>query len=89
MKAQSENDRRSGTGCGKGRSPNEPTETAKLGPGRALFYTEEQGRVEKFRPYALPKAEWLEEVKGHLGRKGTPPGLVLASADGRLSVLPA
>jgi S-DNA-T family DNA segregation ATPase FtsK/SpoIIIE len=32
---------------------------AKLGPHRALYYTEEQGRVEKFRPYGPPAAEWL------------------------------
>ncbi len=32
---------------------------SKLGPQRALFYTEEQGKTEKFRPYAMPSAEWL------------------------------
>ena len=26
----------------------------KLGPNRALFFSEEQGRLEKFRPYGLP-----------------------------------
>lgn len=31
----------------------------KLGPNRALYYSEEQGVLEKFRPYALPGAEWL------------------------------
>ena len=35
---------------------------AKLGMNRALFYTEDQGRVEKFRPYALPPIEWLREL---------------------------
>ena len=35
----------------------------KLGPHRALLYTEEQGRLEKFRPYGWPTAEWLGEVK--------------------------
>src|SRR5207247_2375345 len=27
---------------------------SKLGPQRAIFYTEDQGKLEKFRPYALP-----------------------------------
>ena len=35
---------------------------AKLGPQRALFYTEEQGKTEKFRPYALPTLEWLRQA---------------------------
>jgi DNA segregation ATPase FtsK/SpoIIIE, S-DNA-T family len=34
----------------------------KLGPHRALLYTEEQGRLEKFRPYGWPTAEWLSSV---------------------------
>jgi energy-coupling factor transporter ATP-binding protein EcfA2 len=32
---------------------------AKLGPQRALFFTEDQGRIEKFRPYAIPTPEWV------------------------------
>ena len=39
---------------------------SKLGPYRALFYDEEEGRLEKFRPYGLPPAVWLEQVKGWL-----------------------
>jgi len=38
----------------------------KLGFHRALAYSEEQGVVEKFRPYGLPGAEWLEQVKQRL-----------------------
>jgi len=30
----------------------------KLGPRRALAYSEEQGTNEKFRPYTLPPADW-------------------------------
>ncbi len=37
---------------------------SKLGPYRALFYDEDEGRLEKFRPYGLPSAAWLEQVKG-------------------------
>jgi hypothetical protein len=32
---------------------------SKLGPLRAIFYTEDQGKLEKFRPYALPDVDWL------------------------------
>ncbi len=39
----------------------------RLGPNRALLYSEDEGRVEKFRPYALPDAAWLEHVKQRLG----------------------
>jgi hypothetical protein len=35
----------------------------KLGFHRALAYSEEQGVVEKFRPYGLPDPAWLERVK--------------------------
>lgn len=38
---------------------------SRLGMHRALYYTEERGQPEKFRPYGLPAAEWLQEVKGH------------------------
>ncbi len=36
---------------------------SKLGPYRALFYDEEEGRLEKFRPYGLPAEVWLGQVK--------------------------
>jgi hypothetical protein len=39
---------------------------AKLGVHRALFSSEEDGRLEKFRPYGLPSDEWLAWVKGQL-----------------------
>jgi DNA segregation ATPase FtsK/SpoIIIE, S-DNA-T family len=35
---------------------------AKLGPSRAIFFTEDQGRVEKFRPYALATPEWVRAL---------------------------
>jgi hypothetical protein len=41
----------------------------KLGIFRALAYSEEQGSMEKFRPYAQPDAAWLEELKQRLARK--------------------
>jgi len=41
----------------------------KLGFFRALAYSEEQGMMEKFRPYALPDAQWLQEVGEKLQKK--------------------
>ena len=39
---------------------------SKLGMHRALFYTEDQGRTEKFRPYGPPDEAWLESVRHQL-----------------------
>lgn len=39
---------------------------SRLGPHRALFYSEEEGRLEKFRPYGLPSEEWLAWASGQL-----------------------
>ena len=39
---------------------------AKLGPQRAIYYTEDQGKIEKFRPYALPSAEWIKGLRAGL-----------------------
>lgn len=33
-----------------------------LGLNRALFYNEQAGYLETFRPYALPEAEWVRDV---------------------------
>jgi S-DNA-T family DNA segregation ATPase FtsK/SpoIIIE len=41
----------------------------KLGYFRAMAYSEEQGVTEKFRPYAVPSAEWLSGVKAALAQK--------------------
>lgn len=41
----------------------------KLGFYRALVFSEEQGVMEKFRPYALPDQQWLETVRKYLGSK--------------------
>ncbi len=35
----------------------------RLGFHRALFYSEEQGAIEKFRPYAIPDPAWLQGLK--------------------------
>jgi ABC-type multidrug transport system fused ATPase/permease subunit len=39
---------------------------AKLGLHRAFFYSEEQGKLEKFRPYGIPSLSWLDIVKAQL-----------------------
>jgi DNA segregation ATPase FtsK/SpoIIIE, S-DNA-T family len=41
----------------------------KLGLYRALFYSEEKGQPEKFRPYGLPDDAWLDWVKEQLQGK--------------------
>ena len=37
-----------------------------LGLHRALFYHEQEGYLETFRPYALPTGEWVEDAAGKL-----------------------
>jgi hypothetical protein len=38
----------------------------KLGFFRALIFSEEQGIMERFRPYALPPQDWLSQIKSAL-----------------------
>jgi len=43
---------------------------SKLGPYLAIFYDEEQsGTLEKFRPYAFPRGEWIEKVGESLQKR--------------------
>jgi len=42
---------------------------ARLGLHRALYFTEEKGQPEKFRPYGLPETEWLEWLKSRFAAK--------------------
>jgi ABC-type multidrug transport system fused ATPase/permease subunit len=39
-----------------------------LGLHRALFYNEQEGYLETFRPYALPGSEWIEQTAKKLSR---------------------
>jgi len=41
----------------------------KLGFNRALVYSEEQGVMEKFRPYAPPPDAWVQGVKERMGQR--------------------
>lgn len=48
---------------------------SKLGPYRALFYSEEEVRLEKFRPYNPPAEDWLAWVGERLqGKEATQDG---------------
>ncbi len=42
---------------------------SKLGVYRAYFYSEDEARLEKFRPYGLPSDGWVTRVKSMLGQK--------------------
>src|SRR5262249_9407680 len=48
---------------------------AKLGPHRAFFSSEEQNRLEKFRPYGVPGDEWLRWVHNRLADRAKTPAL--------------
>jgi hypothetical protein len=53
---------------------------SKLGEHRALFFSEEEGKLEKFRPYAYPEDEWLAFVRRQLCGRPSPNGQT-ATAD--------
>ncbi len=55
---------------------------SKLGENRALYYSEEENRIEKFRPYGLPEAEWLEKVKAGFASRPVPESAVAAAGVG-------
>ena len=40
-----------------------------LGLHRALFYNEQEGYLETFRPYALPPGGWIEEAAQKLAER--------------------
>ncbi len=39
-----------------------------LGLHRALFFNEQEGYLETFRPYALPGSDWIKEAAQNLAR---------------------
>src|SRR5258708_40092915 len=43
-----------------------------LGLHRALYYNEQEGYLETFRPYALPTEEWIGEDERKLARRPKP-----------------
>jgi DNA segregation ATPase FtsK/SpoIIIE, S-DNA-T family len=46
----------------------------RLGENRALYFNEEQGKTEKFRPYGLPEQAWLDQARDLLHAKTKPAG---------------
>lgn len=42
----------------------------KLGPNRALYFSEQEGKMEKFQPYELPTEEWFDWVEEQFHMKG-------------------
>jgi S-DNA-T family DNA segregation ATPase FtsK/SpoIIIE len=51
----------------------EAPDASNLGLHRALFFNEQEGYLETFRPYALPDNSWLEEVGRRLLRHSAEP----------------
>jgi len=45
---------------------------SKLGENRAMYYSEEENRFEKFRPYGVPELPWLETIKQRFGARPRP-----------------
>jgi hypothetical protein len=44
---------------------------SRLGAYTAIFYSEERGQAEKFRPYGLPAAQWLRSVNEQLAARSS------------------
>ena len=55
---------------------------SKLGENRALYYSEEENRIEKFRPYGIPELEWLEAVKRRFDVRPLPEVISRPAGDG-------
>jgi hypothetical protein len=54
---------------------------SRLGMYRALVLDENEGRLEKFRPYGLPQGGWLAEAKAALVRNANLRASVNGSSD--------
>jgi hypothetical protein len=52
---------------------------SKLGWHRAFFHSEEEGTLEKFRPYGRPTDEWLDQVRARLN--GRPAAAITRAGD--------
>jgi DNA segregation ATPase FtsK/SpoIIIE, S-DNA-T family len=55
---------------------------SKLGENRAMYYSEEENRFEKFRPYGVPELTWLESVKRRFDARPRPASNGHAGGDG-------
>ena len=43
---------------------------SQLGPNRAMFYSEDRGRAERFRPYGIPDDDFLLRIRGWQSDRG-------------------
>ena len=48
----------------------ESPKASNLGLHRALFYNEQAGTLETFRPYAMPDGEWFRQAGKLLSQRG-------------------
>jgi hypothetical protein len=55
---------------------------SRLGGHTAIFYSEERGQAEKFRPYGLSSGEWLAQVARQLAARDVARGQAAKSAAG-------
>jgi DNA segregation ATPase FtsK/SpoIIIE, S-DNA-T family len=60
----------------------------KLGANRALFFSEEENRIEKFRPYGLPDPAWLDRIAGQFQSRPMPEPAAVPTPDGNGAVAP-
>jgi hypothetical protein len=61
---------------------------SKLGENRALYYSEEANRIEKFRPYGIPEPTWLDDVKKRFDARPRPAANVQPGAVGNGAAAP-
>lgn len=47
----------------------ESPKASELGLHRAIFYNQQEGQMETFRPYALPETAWLTDAANRLGSR--------------------
>ena len=55
---------------------------SRLGVHVAVFYSEEQGQIEKFRPYGIPSPEWLAWVAQQFAGRAAQPGSAVQPGSG-------
>ncbi len=53
-----------------------------MGFSRVLFFSEEENRIEKFRPYGLPDPQWLEKVTSQFQARPKPEPVAVPGDDG-------
>jgi hypothetical protein len=62
---------------------------SKLGENRALYFSEEENRIEKFRPYGIPEEAWLDQVKRLFASRPVPAAAAQPNGEPRATVAAA